>query len=161
MSLRVIAEVSVIVVATAASIAAVALVLTIAQLRRTMARAGSLLALAVAGLPALARELSLFATKLDQTTNALAALADTVERIDGCMEAVGRATRQGRNRTRPKIRRAAITLAADAAGAIRMSREALRWIRIPRRCRTDGRPAVRPRAKEDDRYGDALWMGDG
>ena len=122
-----IGEISLAVIAAASVVAVLAAMPALAQIRRTAARAETLLGGLERSLPALVADLRDTAAKADRALTAAGGLADTVERMNRLTATTTRTLEQ----TRAALRRVAATVApsaASAVGLLTVLREGIQWV---------------------------------
>ena len=126
-----IADVSLAVIAAASIVAVLASLPALAQVRRTAARAESVLSQIENTLPALIAELREATARMERTMDAVGGLTETVERMDRLTAAATRAIEVAG----AAMRRAAAPSVANAAGLLAAVREGIQlvWPRRERR----------------------------
>lgn len=127
-----IAEVSLAVIAAASVVAVAAAIPALVQIRRTAARAETLLVQVEQTLPALLVELRAVTAKADRTVAAMAGLAETMDRMDRLTASAARTVEQAGTAARQWTAWLIAPSVANAAGLLTVLREGLRWM-WPRR----------------------------
>ncbi|HYM70910.1 MAG TPA: hypothetical protein VEZ44_15035 [bacterium] len=133
-----VADWSLAVIAVAVAAAVAALVPALLQIRRTAMRAEAVLARVDGALPSLVRDLDGLIKQLSRTTDTVANLAASVERleklstsavrsVDGVLETIGHAARD-----------VVLPSLASVAGFVSVLREGMEWVRPRRDRRRDG-----------------------
>jgi uncharacterized protein YoxC len=133
-----VADLSLAVIALAFAAAVIALVLALLQIRRTAMRAEAVLASVDGALPTLMKDLDGLIKQLNRTTDTVASLAASVERleqmstsavrrVDGVLDTIGRTARD-----------VLLPSLASVAGVVSVLREGVEWVRPRRDRRRDG-----------------------
>lgn len=129
-----VAEVSLAVIAAAAIVTALVAVPALVQVRRTAARAESLLRQVESTLPALIAELREATADAERTIVAMGGLAETVERMDRLTTAATRTIELAGVAMRHVAADVLAPSMANAAGLLAVVREGIHWV-WPRRVR--------------------------
>ena len=128
-----ISDVSLAVIAAASIVAVLASLPALAQVRRTAARAESVLSQIENTLPALIAELREATARVERTMDAVGGLTETVERMDRLTAAATRTIEVAG----AAMRRVAVPSVANAAGLLAAVREGIQWVWPRRERRVD------------------------
>lgn len=127
-----IADVSLAVIAAASIVAVAVAVPVLVQIRRTAARAESLLNQVEGTLPALIAELREATARAERTMDAMGGLAEAVERVDRLTTATTRTLELAGAAMRHMAADVVAPSVANAAGLLAVLREGIQWV-WPRR----------------------------
>jgi len=123
-----IVDVSLAVIAAASVVAVLVAIPVLLQIRRTAARAESLLAQVEGTLPALLAELREATAKAERTMDAMGGLAESMERMDRLTAAAARSLELAGVVLRHMAADVVAPSVANAAGLLAVLREGIQWV---------------------------------